>query len=189
MFVMSDDALIRGLREGNNQTLSYFIKRYRNMIKMEVGKYVWNYHDAEDVIMKTIEDVWSKIDLYRPLGYKLSTWVVTVARNNALDFRKKQKDAEWNNLFTMIPEYRANPEQELIYNDGVRVIDGIISGLKPKNRQMVLMRRDGYSFSEIAHEYKLSETGARTRTWRHQMAVMGKFEKACNYGLNNGLFT
>lgn len=172
---MSDDLLIQGIREGDNKALSYFIKRYHNMIRIEVGKHVRNYHDAEDVIMKTIEDVWLKINTYRSMGYKLSTWVVRIARNNAIDFRRTRRNFEWSELSSFMPEHDANPEQGLIYSDGINVINRIIGELKPRNKQMVLMRRDGHSFGEIAQKFKGSETTIRVKVWRDQMLVLNKY--------------
>lgn len=182
---MSDIDLVNGIKGGDNKTLSYFIKRYRNMIWLEVRKFVYDYHDAEDLTMKTIEDVWRGISSYRDMSFKLSTWVVRIARNNAIDFKRARaiRIASCISVPLDRPDYGMNPEQELIYNDGLNVIDGIIGALKPKTRRMLVMRRDGHSFDEVAQDVRCNSTAARTRTWRYQKEVSERYGKICSYGL------
>lgn len=181
---MEEGELIRGLREGSSEALSYFIRKYRGIINLVVGRYVWNYHDREDVVMETIEDVWQKIDKHKGDQYKLSTWVQTIARNNAIDYRRKMRPLWWEDMLLLRESPLPNPEQELMMKDDLSLIGKLVDGMKkPINRKMVTMRSVGYSFAEIAHEFKIPETTARTRTWRHQMEIYGSYEKICSHGL------
>ena len=180
---MIEDDLISGIKEGDNTALSYFIKKYRRTIQIEVHKYIWNYHDAEDVIMETIEDAWQKIGLHQKDKYKLSTWVQSIARNNSIDFRRRSRPVWWHDAVLLRESGLNTPEEDMWFKEGAMLIDGLINGLTPKNKQMVIMRSEGYSFREIAHKTKGKETSVRTRVWRHQMEVYEKYKKICEYGL------
>lgn len=90
-----DTALVRDLgsadREARNEIWAEIIRRYGEMILQYLVKKFGKSIGLEDILQETLMAALESIDSFDPRMAKLSTWLIGIARNKALDERKKRR--------------------------------------------------------------------------------------------------
>ena len=78
------------IQQGDKQGLKEIYEEYGKTIYQCVYQILRSSHDAEDITSEFFLKLWRIADTYC-FGGKHKRWLVTIARNMALDFLKKQK--------------------------------------------------------------------------------------------------
>ena len=81
----SDAQLVAMAQHGDPAAYAELCRRHRKMIFRTVLKIIGNVDDAEDVLQEVFLQIWEKAPLYDSTRGKPLTWVVTLARNKAID--------------------------------------------------------------------------------------------------------
>ena len=82
---------------------------------------------------------------------EVKAWIFTVATNLAVDHKRK-----WDRRRTLLlvnrpmPQRRRNPEEEAARTEAVARVRAALDMLRPRDRQMLLMREEGFRYAEIA---------------------------------------
>ncbi len=129
-----------------------------------------NKQDAEDNTQETFIKVWSKLKKFNKQK-NFSTWILSIARNNAIDILRKKKDSD-------IPD---EDFKEIIASDEVSLpammqktddedrMRTIILSLPEIYREIISLRyEEELSFEEIA---EITKTSANTLKSRHKRAL------------------
>ncbi len=87
---VTDEELIKATLDGNHEAYRELIIRYQQLVFAVILKIVDNYQDAEDLAQETFIKAYQSLPKYRGEA-KFSTWLVRMATNKALDFRRKQQ--------------------------------------------------------------------------------------------------
>jgi RNA polymerase sigma-70 factor (ECF subfamily) len=87
----SNEQNMEAYLDGDEKALQILIKNNLDLVYNFVRRMVKNNHDAEDITQETFVKVWKKAGTYRR-GSRFSPWLLSVARNTALDFLKKKKE-------------------------------------------------------------------------------------------------
>lgn len=117
---------------------------------------------AEEVTQDTFVTVWQKSAEFRGKGYK--TWVLTVARNKALnELRKRKRETPVD-----FAENEALGGAYLPDMDTGVALKAALSGLEEQDRQIVLLRSGGVKAKEIA---RLLGLPRGTVSWRYAEAL------------------
>ncbi len=94
---MEPNAIVDGLRRKDEQALSAAIDRYGGMVYGVVLRIVRSQELAQELTQEVFLKAWKHADRFDSHKGKLSTWLLNIARNAAIDatrsksFRKNQK--------------------------------------------------------------------------------------------------
>jgi RNA polymerase sigma factor (sigma-70 family) len=81
----SDEALLAGLAAGQTDAAAAFVRRYQARVYGLVITIVRDPGTAEDVAQETFVRAWRNAGTYDPRRGRVATWLLTIARNLAID--------------------------------------------------------------------------------------------------------
>jgi RNA polymerase sigma factor (sigma-70 family) len=82
---LSDEALLAGLAAGQTSAAAAFVRRYQARVYGLVITIVRDPGIAEDVAQETFVRAWRNAATYDPRRGRVATWLLTIARNTAID--------------------------------------------------------------------------------------------------------
>ena len=98
-FKFSDEKLILRFQKGDINAYNELVKRYKDRILNFVFRYFNNVEQAEDVVQDTLIKLYTHANYYKNVA-KFSTWIFTIAKNNALTELRKNKRKRTDSLYT-----------------------------------------------------------------------------------------
>jgi RNA polymerase sigma-70 factor (ECF subfamily) len=98
-FKLSDEKLILRFQEGDINAYNELVKRYKDRLLNFVFRYFNNREQAEDVVQDTLIKLYTHASYYKNIA-KFSTWIFTIAKNNALTELRKNKRKKTDSLWT-----------------------------------------------------------------------------------------
>ena len=149
-----DAELVRDLLnpETRRAAFSRLISAYQEKLYWQIRKLVINHDDTADVLQNTLLKVWQNLDNFRG-DAKISTWMYTIAHNEALSFLTKMK-AERENTLDDPEGYLQNQIEGDSYFDGDETQKHLleaIANLPARQRQVFNMRYyDEMPYEEIS---------------------------------------
>ncbi|HPD94666.1 MAG: sigma-70 family RNA polymerase sigma factor [Bacteroidales bacterium] len=163
-----DLELVNQALSGDQKAFAELMDRYRDAIYFMLLKMVNNKSDAEDLTLEAFGKAFKNIHQYAP-KYAFSTWLFKIATNNCIDFIRKRKgnlisidhniddqEGSFVSPTALLSAATPDPEEKLIKEQNVKLIQDIVSKLKPRYRKLVELRYfQEYSYEEIAEELNL----------------------------------
>lgn len=133
--------------------------RYHDAVYRYLHRLTGNPDEAEELTQETfVRLLEHEVD-----GDKTKSWLFTVARNLVRDRsrtrRRRAELAEGEDLGPADPE---TPEEALRRSDRLRTVRDALDRLKPRDREMLLMREEGFSYAEIADAVGVASTSVGT---------------------------
>ena len=148
----------RALDQGDTTAYNELMKLYRDPLYFMLLEKVGDKELAKDLTIEALGKAFKKLHMYTP-NYTFSTWLFTVARNNCIDYLRKNKikttsidqftidnDGKKNKID--IPSDELNPEGILIRKQKIARLRQVVDKLKPKYRELVKLRY----FKEMSYE-------------------------------------
>ena len=148
----------RALDQGDTTAYNELMKLYRDPLYFMLLEKVGDQELAKDLTIEALGKAFKKLHMYTP-NYTFSTWLFTVARNNCIDYLRKNKikttsidqftidnDGKKNKID--IPSVELNPEGILIRKQKIAILRQVVDKLKPKYRELVKLRY----FKEMSYE-------------------------------------
>ena len=152
-FKYSDEKLILRFQEGDINAYNELVKRYKDRLLNFVLRYFNNVEQAEDVVQDTLIKLYTHASYYKNVA-KFSTWIFTIAKNNALTELRKNKRKKTNSLWTddgQVIDINSKEESldtkvqnEIAIDQLNKFLDEI-----PENFRMAVVLRD---FQELSYE-------------------------------------
>jgi RNA polymerase sigma-70 factor (ECF subfamily) len=140
---LSDEALLSGLAAGDADAAMTFVRRFQARVYGLVLTIVRDEGTAEDVAQETFVRAWRHARTYDPRRGRVATWLLTIARNLAIDVVRVKK-AE-----PLDPELVANklqqarvaggPEDEGLPPDERERVRAAIAELQPEQRRALFL--------------------------------------------------
>ena len=126
--------------------------------------------DAEDVVQETMMKVWSRRQQWDQIE-SMEAFCMAVCRNLALDKTRKmtatEQSIEASEHDTPDFSHAANPEEQAIQKDRLRLVRQIIDSLPEKQRSVMQLRDfEGKSYKEIAAIMDISEEQVKINIFR-----------------------
>jgi RNA polymerase sigma-70 factor, ECF subfamily len=117
---------------------------------------------SNEAVQNTMIRLWKEKKRYEP-GHNFQSWIFTIARNNAIDILRErnrnlkkfvrfepQANDDGNYINNIYETSSENPEERIITNDMLELLEKNIGKLPPQYRQIFTLRYlDGLSFNEI----------------------------------------
>lgn len=139
-----------------------------------------NRVEAEDVVQETLIKVWKRRDDWGTIE-SIEAFCLTICRNLALD-KQRHLDNHVQLLDGTIDptdySHSANPEEQIVQRDRVRLVRQLIDQLPEKQRSCMQLRdMEGKSYRDIAAIMGITEEQVKVNIFRARQTVRERFQK------------
>lgn len=147
-------------------TVVYLYQKYKNDVYAYLISLTHDKTLSEDLTSETFLGAIKSISKYRgEAGIK--TWLFSIARFKWYEHLRKNKlDFVGDDLIEIYAGSEINIEKEFVNHQLISRIYELLNFETEKNKNIVLMRVDGYSFYEIALKHNITESSARVVYFR-----------------------
>lgn len=117
--VLSDDELLQRVRSREGDALMALYRRYRLRAFALVLRILQDRHTAEEVLQDLFQKLWDHPEKFDSSKGELLSWLLTVARNISLDYKRKESrrasfyvypDVETQVALASLTEHRLDAE-------------------------------------------------------------------------------
>ena len=134
------------------------LPRVYNFLRYRLG----NEALAEDLTSRTFEKAWRERRRYRRNVSKFSTWLLTIARNTAIDHRRTERQHAPLEAAADVPS-EASPEEEAVIRSNFARLSRLMTGLDDRDRELLALKYGaGATNRAIADVTGLSESNVGT---------------------------
>jgi len=186
----SDERLVRGLIDGSEEALARLYDRHSAAVFAEAFRRSRDRWTAMEVVQETFLGLWNRAELFDASRGTLVAWLLTIARNRALDRLRyasrhdraaafssfgadESMDAsttEWlaaSGVPIAMAGPEPGPEAALSGKEDRRAVGEALAALPPVERSVILLAYDGgLSQTEIADRLGWPIGTVKTRTRR-----------------------
>lgn len=168
-----DSAALRALYVSHN------VRVYRFVLSLARNQTL-----AEDVVSETFLKVWQKAASYEGQA-KVTTWLLTIARNEAISVLRKKTEAPFDeNAAAEIEDEGDTQETATAKKDKGAVMRTCIGKLSPAHREIIdLVYYQDRSVAEIAEILDIPENTVKTRMFHARKQLSEHFRRA---GIDRG---
>ena len=152
-FKLTDEKLIARFQDGDINAYNELVDRYKDRLLNFVFRYFNNREQAEDVVQETLIKLYTHASYYKNIA-KFSTWLYTIAKNNALTELRKNKRKQTVSLWTnegkpIDIEMKDESLEQTVYNKmAVEELNKYLDEI-PENFRIAVVLRD---FQELSYE-------------------------------------
>jgi RNA polymerase sigma-70 factor (ECF subfamily) len=150
---MADEELIRSYLSGNAESFEILYRRYRNPLYAYLNKLLENSAMADDLFQQTWLKAIQNFPSYKN-QQKFFAWLSMIAHNLAMDHFRWQKKVSEDPLEEphLDQQYsdRQEPWRQMSDLEFEEAFENALAELPADQREVVLLRRNGVSFREIA---------------------------------------
>lgn len=170
---MTDDELVREIRQGNRSCFEPLMRRYNQRLFRVARAIVRNDAEAEDVIQQAYVNAYVHLDQFAERA-RFSTWLTRIAIHEALGrLRKAGRMPRYDeapgeeSIMERVRSPGQNPEERAYHGELATLIEDAVSKL-PGTFRGVFMLRDveGLSTQETAECLGLNQDTVKTRLHR-----------------------
>ena len=165
---LSDEALLSGLAAGDADAATAFTRRFQSRVYGLVLTIVRDEGAAEDVAQETFVRAWRHAQTYDPRRGRVATWLLTIARNLAIDVVrvKRAEPLDPDVVITKLQQAGAAGsaiDQGFPPDERDRVRGAIIALPPEQRRALVLAAYLGRTAQEIGELERIPLGTAKTR--------------------------
>jgi len=129
-----------------------------NFLRYRVGP-----DEAEDLTARVFEKAWAGRRRYRQELAALGTWLLAIARNEAIDHLRKRRRHEPLETAAAIPATGATPEERAADGENVDRLKRLLAALGDRERELIALKYGaGLTNREIATFVGLGESNVGT---------------------------
>jgi RNA polymerase sigma-70 factor (ECF subfamily) len=154
-----DGTLAKRLKDRDPRAMSDLYDRYGRLAYSLIYRVVRNTGAAEDLVQETFLRVWNRVQSFDETRGALGPWVLTVARNRAIDYLRSVDGKmsagalELDRLET--PMMFSNFDDGAVSLDRARILKNAFEKLTPTQRQVIeLAYFEGLSQTEMSERMK-----------------------------------
>jgi RNA polymerase sigma factor (sigma-70 family) len=166
----SDQALLLGLDHGDPGVGTTFVRRYQGRVYGLAYSIVGNPTQAEEIAQDALIRAWRHAHSYDPGRGSVSTWVLTITRNLAVDTLRRngaQPADPRAAIFLDQPAHGSTAEDAAIVTDETIRVRKVLSRLPSEQRRALLLSAFcGYTAREISQAEAIPLGTAKTRVRR-----------------------
>ena len=184
---ISDFDLVQSAVKGDEYAFEELVGRYKNLVYSVVLRMVADAEDANDIAQEVFIKVYRNLDKYSP-EFKFSTWIIRIATNTVIDFRRKKKQefVSIDEMETELPDI-VTPENEYLEKEHKSELMNAINALPDMYKMpIVLYHLEGMSYQEISSILGVSMSKIKNRIFRGRKLLKDeliKRKEGDGYGL------
>lgn len=183
---------MEALRAGDERVFRELVQMYQAMLLRVAQMYVSSRSVAEEVVQETWLAVLNGIDRFEGRS-SLKTWIFRILANRAKTRAQREaRTVPFSSLGDSEPTVEPDrfdqghwaalpadwPEDRLLADETLRLIDGAIERLPSAQRAVITLRDvEGWSAEEVRNALELSETNQRVLLHRARSKVRGALEE------------
>ena len=184
-----DAEVIQAINDGRPDRFHEIVQRYEGRLYNFGLKMCGHVQDAEDLVQETFLNAFRYMDAFR-FETKFKNWLYRVATSVCLKKRRRSKFAPEKELSLeeflpaegeaspdAVPEWAAQPLDQLLTSELSQVIRDAIVEL-PENHRLVVVLRDleGFSTEETAQMLGLTTANVKVRLHRGRLFLREKLK-------------
>lgn len=185
---LSDHELIEAAKKGDEDAFAEIIRRYRKPITNYLYRFLYDYEEAVDLAQETFVRVYFALERYHT-DYAFSTYIYRIASNLAISELRKRKRRRTLSLTGLFqsgeneekefqpPDRKALPEEDVLQDERIEVIERAIAALPDKYRAAVILRDvEEKSYDEVASILELGLGTTKSRISRGRKLLREKLK-------------
>ena len=163
----TDMELVQESCSGNQDAFGELVRRYKNLVYSVVLRMVNQPEDANDLAQEVFIKIYRNLDKYSP-AYQFSTWVIRIATNTVIDFRRKKRlDAVSMDEMVVEVAGNDNPEEWVAQKEKRAELEEAVASLPEMYRlPIVLYHMEDMSYQEIASALQIPLSKVKNRIFR-----------------------
>lgn len=159
----TEPELLEGLQLHDEQAFSFLYDRYSKALFSIILQVIPQQELAEDVLQEVFLKIWQNIKSYDETKGRLYTWMLNIARNQAID-RTRSKDFNNRSKTTGLSETVYNQQKAVESKVDDIGLKKILSNLPEENRKLLeLAYFQGYTQDEISKMLNIPLGTVKTR--------------------------
>lgn len=163
-----DRELVERLQRRDQNAVSDLYDRYGRVAYAVIVRIVKDGGIAEDLTQETFLRVWNRVAAFDAAKGSLGAWVLTVARNRAIDYVRSVQNRMRENVYELdaseAPILFTTIEANILNSDRARLLKAAFGKLSEKQRQVIeLGYFEGLSQTEMAERMK--QPLGTVKTW------------------------
>lgn len=181
---LDDRALVGRIVSGDEQALEILYERYRGLIYSLVLQMLGERGQAEEVTLDTFTRLWQQAAGYRKSRAAVKTWLVSIARNRAIDvLRMRRSRIDGNGTLWVDSELDSfpdldTPEQNVMERDIRYRVRATIAQLPEEQRSVLALAYfEGFSHRQIAEKLQLPLGTVKGRVRTAMLTLQKTFKK------------
>ena len=163
-----DRELAIRLKRRDPKAMAQLYDRFGRVVYSIIFAVVRDTGIAEDLVQETFLRVWNRMGGFDAERGALGSWLVTVARNRAIDHIRSVSSRNTRNTFELEerehPSLFADAEQESVSADEARRVHAALNSLTVNQKRVIQMAYfEGMSQTEMAE--RMGEPLGTVKTW------------------------
>lgn len=130
-----ESRIIPLLQGKNNKGIELLYDHYADSLYGVIKKIISDDSLAKDVLQETFVKIWKKGHTYDPNKAKLFTWLLTIARNTAIDKIRSVQNRSGKEI--QMPEYDVNTSGKTSLSVDALDVKDHLDGLEHKYKQVI----------------------------------------------------
>jgi RNA polymerase sigma factor (sigma-70 family) len=180
MWSVSDETLLAGLASGDGEAAAALVRRYQGRIYGLALTIVGDAGSAEEVAQETFLRAWRHADAYDPTRGRVATWLLSIARNIAIDVLRLRR-AEPVDPQTMLtlapPSGEAGPDERgEVADDTARLRAALLRLPESQRRAVMIAAFYGRTAREVGELEGVPLGTAKTRIRTAMLKLRAAFE-------------
>jgi RNA polymerase sigma-70 factor, ECF subfamily len=164
----NDEELARRLQKRDKSAMADLYDRFGRLVYSVIVAIVHDGAMAEDLAQETFLRVWNRVHAFEAGRGALGPWVLTIARNRAIDHIRSRSARMSRNAYELDvrehPSLFVNMERDILNTDHARVIGSAIAKLNANQQKVIeLAYYEGLSQTEMAD--RMGEPLGTVKTW------------------------
>lgn len=164
---LSDDALLAGMAAGDRAAAACFVGRHSGRVIGVAQSVVRDRHLAEDVAQEAFIRAWRRAEAYDPTRGAVLPWLLTIARNAAIDVaraRQIRPQVPLDPWLSLLVSDEELPDAAAEASDDVaRTVAALAALPAPQRRAVALAVYAGLTAAEVARSEQIPVGTAKTR--------------------------
>lgn len=158
-----EEEWMQRIQNGDTTAMKLLYNKYKNLLFGLIVSILKNREEAEDCLQEVFIQSWEKADQFDASRGKVYTFLVTMARNKAIDrtrsraFKDSEKEDHIINDFTLTLEGEFNnPHEDMEFAERAKMVRNALNQLSEKERKVLYVSYfNGMSQSEISDKLEI----------------------------------
>jgi RNA polymerase sigma-70 factor (ECF subfamily) len=182
MDISTDEQIAVKVQNGNIQDFGVLVERYEAKMLRYAKKFLFGYHESEDVVQDVFLKAYSYIQSFDP-ARKFSSWLYRIAHNEFINAIKKKSREPLTffdyDTFLPHPASSENIEKDLDRKETREILNKCLDQLSPKYREpLVLYYFEELDYSEISEIMHIPVSTVGVRLARGRVILKDIYTKS-----------